>query len=314
MLEISDRQTETSQTLEEDRVTALNSLKERTKKLLKTNIDTLRKWVDKDIPKENGMTWRKYHHELNRAIAKRLEQLFVDDEESNVIIDAYEDKIKEKLYMMQALLTREDAKASYLQPLTASIDVSNESSGILPKAKLLLLVLAMVVTLPVAPLILIVWHIIEEMTVPILLEDEELFKKDKGVYMRKQTEILVDQIVKEKSSLIAETRLDALSNNAKHMMQFFFTCIENRLKAIDEMTQQVERQIVTYGNLGALNVITTKLSQFYIRNIMKHDIVADHLRVDTGNPSKIIGTGYLSSVVKGNNSIATFYFFIYIEI
>ena len=306
MLEISDRQTETSQTLEEERVTALNSLKERIKKLLKTNIGKLREWKVIDLPKENGMTWRKYHHELNRAIAKRLEQLLVDDEESNAIIDAYEDKIKEKLYMMKALLTQEDAKASYLQPLTASIDVSSESSGLLPKAKLPLLVLAMVVTLPVAPLILIVWHIIEEMTVPILQDDEDLFKKDERAYMRKQTEIFVEKIVKERLSLIAETRLDALSNNAKHMMQFFFTCIENRLKSIDEMTQQVEHQIVTHGNLKALNGITTELSRFYIRSIMKHDIVADHLRVDTGNPAKIIGTGYLSSVVKGNNIIVTF--------
>ena len=210
--------------------------------------------------------------------------------------------------MMKTLLTQEDAKASYLQPLTASIDLPSENNGILQKAKLPLLVLAMVVTLPVAPLILIVWHIIEEMTVPILQDDEELFTRDPSAYMRKQTEIFVDKLVKERLTLIAETRLEALSNNAKHMMQFFFTCIENRLKSIDEMTQQVESQTVTHGNLKTLNDITTKLSRFYIRSIMKHDIISDHLRVDTENPAKIIGSGYLSSVVKGN--ICSYFIFV----
>ena len=300
MLEISDRQTATSQTLEEDRATALRGMQERIKKLLRSNLGKLCVWDDADIPvRENGLQWRNYHQELNRAIAKRLEQLLVDDEESTGIIDVYEENVKKKLYQMKKLITEEDAKASYLQPLTASIDIPTENNGLLPKAKLPLLVLAVVVTLPVAPLILIVWHIFEELTVPILQDDEELFTRDKKGYLRKQTEIFVDKIIKERLAEIAEARLEALSNNAKHMMQFFFTCIENRLKSIDEMARQVEGQVVTHENFNKLTRITTELSRFYIKEIMRHDIHFDSLRVDTENPAKTIGSGQCSYVVKG---------------
>lgn len=301
MLEIDDARNEFVENMKVEHEKATKSIQDRVKILLKSNSCYLCAWHDSGIPVQaNNLQWRQYQHDLNKEIAKKIEQLLLNDEETDHIVDKYEKVIKNYLLSMKKLITEEDSKASYLQPLTASIDLSAENIDLMTKAKFPLLVLAVVVTLPVAPLLLIFWHVIEELTVPILQDDEQRFLKNPEEYMAKQTKIFIEKILKERLSDIAKARLEGLSSNANHMMQFFYTCIENRLKSVDEMIRQIESETVTNDNHEAVSKITTELAQFYVQEVMKHEISFDSLRTDIENPAYIIGEGGpCSYVVKG---------------
>lgn len=304
MLEVNDVRDMSLEKLKEEEEKTKENIQARIRKVLKSNADKICDWTHSSLPERgDNQEWKLYQDDLNKAIVKRIEHLLLNDEETDHIIDLYEEKVKKELYGLKKSVIDEDRKASFLQPLTASIDSPDESFGSLSKAKFPLLVFAVVVTLPVAPLLLIIWHLYEVATVPVLQYDEELFIKDPMEYMRKQTKIFIKRILSEKLPDIANVRLEALSRNAYHMMQFFYNCIENRLKSIEEMYKQIEGEVVTKDRHTKLRDTITELSRFYIQEVMKHEIHFDSLRTDTENPAKIIGAGgQCSYVVKGECS------------
>ena len=289
------------QKIKEEENKAVDSLQERIKQVLTTKLQSLCCWSDSDIPaRDNGLQWKYYQHELNRQIAIRLEEVLLNDDEVNPILDLFESNIKQELHSLRYLLSKKDRNMVMFQPFTASIDLPVENAGIMSNSKYAFLVLGVIVTLPIAPFLIILWHLFEEFTVPVLQDDEQLFNRDPKEYMTKQTSIFIDKVLKEKLLNIAHTRLEALSSNAKHMMQFFYACVENRLNGIDAMLRQVEGETIVQENHDRLGEITKELSQFYVSKIMKHEIHSDMLTVDIENPAKLIGEVSLNSyVIKG---------------
>ena len=179
MLEVNDVRDMSLEKLKEEEEKTKENIQARIRKVLKSNADKICDWTHSSLPeREDNQEWKLYQDDLNKAIVKRIEHLLLNDEETDHIIDLYEEKVKKELYGLKKSVIDEDQKASFLQPLTASIDSPDESFGSLSKAKFPFLVLAVVVTLPVAPLLLIIWHLYEVATVPVLQCDEELFIKE----------------------------------------------------------------------------------------------------------------------------------------
>ena len=231
MIDASDNHKDTLQRITEEEEKAVNAVQNRIKYVLKTNKKLLCNWSDSDLPpRDNDVPWRNYQYDLNKQIAKRLENILVNDDETDLILDTFERNIKQELVKMKTLISEEDSKASFLQPLTASVDLANDNDGVMSNSKFPFIVLAVVFTLPVAPFILILWHLFEEATVPVLQDDELRFTQNPNEYMMKQTNIFIEKVLKEKLLNVAHARLESLSSNAKHMMQFFSACVEDRLR------------------------------------------------------------------------------------
>ena len=70
-------------------------------------------------------------------------------------------------------------------------------------------------------------------------------------------------------------------------------------------------ETVSSDNHTKLNEITKDLSQFYVTEIMKHEINFDELRTDTENPANLIGEGGPCSYVVKGKKISEYSFFIH---
>ncbi|XP_045160441.1 uncharacterized protein LOC123525453 [Mercenaria mercenaria] len=269
---------------------------------LRENKVKLAVWHINDIPRQTGTgNWHKLNCKINEAIGLRIENHIMTNSHIESVRKQCSNDVDECLNYVITLYAELERKLTFKRQIRDDklqdlVELMSDSTAGLSWEEVAGIIVAVV--FPLAPILVLLIEAIDSVRKTQMLNDEKLFQDDCYFYMKRQTEILVENILSSRLQQVSATLLDGQIKNSRFVLKYFHTCLSIQVQMLQELMKEISNSKLEVKRKAQLNQFSEEIQRFLIGKVLRPEIDQNLISCDTC-PKNYLGGGTFGKVYKG---------------
>lgn len=270
--------------------------------MLKNDKPSLAVWHINDIPRQGrNENWQHLSYKINEAVGRKIEEHILKNTQVDLIKSQCNNKVDSGLNEAIKVYANLESQLTFKREirnerLADLVGLISESASDLTWEEIAGVVVAVV--FPLAPILILILNAIDSVKTTTMLNDEGHFQEDCYLYMKRQTEILVDNILSSQLQQVSEALLDGQLWNSKFVLKYFRSCLDIQHQLLSELMIELSSSKSEQKRIEQIQLLSDKTLQLLISDILcpevdKHMVCFDHCE------KNCLGNGSFGIVYKG---------------
>lgn len=280
----------------------LNKIQKCIQTMLRNDKPRLAVWHLTDIPRQGGNeNWLHLNYKINETIGRKIEKHILTNTQLDLIRDQCSHEVDCGLNEVIKVYAKLESQLTFKREirderLADLVGLMSESASDLTWEEIAGVIVAVV--FPLAPILILILGAIDSVKTTAMLNDEGFFQEDCYLYMKQQTEILVDNILSSRLQQVSEALLDGQLRNSKFVLKYFRSCLDIQHQLIKELMNELTSTKFEEKRIEQIRLLSDRTLQLLISDILCPEVDKQMVCFDNCEKNSL-GNGSFGTVYKG---------------